>query len=106
MWAYLKGARVYNDALIQGDKDQAAVVDILIKNTFVEDPAMWTEMRPTGIEPNGTILADSAMAQQDYFASLGEVKETVTADEVIDELLRMGSQRSRPVPGSISRTRR
>jgi hypothetical protein len=61
------------------------VLDILTANTFVSDPAMWTDMRPTGVDPDGTVLVDSTMAQQDYFAQLGDVEQTVTEDQVIDQ---------------------
>jgi sulfonate transport system substrate-binding protein len=84
MYAHLKGVRVYNDAIVQGDKDRDAVVKILTENTFIDDPTMWPKMRPTGLNVDGTVLEDAVAGQQDYYASIGQVDETVTMDKVIN----------------------
>ncbi len=59
MVAYLQGARAYNDAIVQGTKDQQQVIDLLTKNTFVSDPTTWVKMNPTGINPDGKVDADA-----------------------------------------------
>jgi NitT/TauT family transport system substrate-binding protein len=84
MVAHLRGVRAYNDAIVQGDENRDEIVQVLVENTFVEDPEMWTRMRPTGLDPNGTVLEDAVSGQQDYYAEIGQVEETVPMDQVID----------------------
>jgi NitT/TauT family transport system substrate-binding protein len=84
MVAHLRGVRTYNDAIVQGDKDRENIVQVLVENTFVDDPAMWTKMRPTGLDPDGKVLEEAIAGQQDYYAEVGQVSEKVTMDKVLD----------------------
>ncbi|MHB1344746.1 MAG: ABC transporter substrate-binding protein [Thermoleophilia bacterium] len=84
MYAHLQGVRAYNDAIVQGSKDRDAVLAILTKDTFIDDPAMWTKMRPTGLNVDGSVLEDAVAGQQDYYAEIGQVDTTVTMDKVLD----------------------
>ncbi|MHB9113620.1 MAG: ABC transporter substrate-binding protein [Thermoleophilia bacterium] len=84
MYAHLQGVRAYNDAIVQGSKDRDAVLAILTENTFIDDPAMWTKMRPTGLNVDGSVLEDAVAGQQDYYAEIGQVDTTVTMDKVLD----------------------
>ena len=84
MYAHLQGVRVYNDAIVQGSKDRDAVVKILTENTFIDDPVMWTKMRPTGLNPDGSVLEQAVAGQQDYYAQIGQVDEKVAMDKVLD----------------------
>ena len=85
MVAHLMGVRVYNDAIVQGDKDRAKILDILTKNTFISDAAMWTKMAPTGVNPDGTVLSDSVAFDQDFYAGLGLIPTKVPMSEVVDQ---------------------
>jgi sulfonate transport system substrate-binding protein len=84
MVAHLMGVRAYNDAIVQGDKDRQAVLDILTKNTFISDPAMWIKMAPTGVNPDGTVLTDAVAFDQDFYAGLGLVPTKVDMKDVVD----------------------
>lgn len=84
MYAHLQGVRAYNDAIVQGSKDRDAVLAILTENTFIDDAGMWTKMRPTGLNVDGSVLEDAVAGQQDYYASIGQVDEAVTMDKVLD----------------------
>ncbi len=84
MYAHLQGVRAYNDAIVQGSKDRDAVLAILTENTFIDDPGMWTKMRPTGLNVDGSVLEDAVAGQQDYYAEIGQVDEKVTMDTVLD----------------------
>lgn len=84
MYAHLQGVRAYNDAIVQGSKDRDAVLAILTESTFIDDAAMWTKMRPTGLNVDGSVLEDAVAGQQDYYAEIGQVDTTVTMDKVLD----------------------
>ncbi|MHB0980839.1 MAG: ABC transporter substrate-binding protein [Thermoleophilia bacterium] len=84
MYAHLQGVRAYNDAIVQGSKDRDAILAILTENTFIDDPAMWTKMRPTGLNVDGSVLEDAVAGQQDYYAEIGQVDTKVTMDKVLD----------------------
>ena len=62
MTAFLKGARVYNDALKGGHLAGPAgneVIDILVKHTNIKDKALWAAIVPSGINPDGRPNVDS-----------------------------------------------
>lgn len=85
MVAHLMGVRKYNDAVInQKGADMASIIDILAKNTFVQDAAMWTTMAPTGVDPNGTVLEQAVADDQQFYADIGMVQKTVPMTDVID----------------------
>lgn len=84
MVAHLRGVRAYNDAIVQGDQDRQRIVGLLAENTFVDDEAMWTTMRPTGLDPDGKVLEDAIAGQQDYYAEIGQVREKADLDQVLD----------------------
>jgi len=84
MVAHLMGVRAYNDGIVQGDVNQAQILDILTKTTFITDPAMWLKMAPTGVNPDGTVLATSVAIDQDFYAAQGLVPTKVPMADVID----------------------
>ena len=84
MVAHLMGVRAYNDGIVQGDVNQAQVLDILTKNTFISDPAMWLKMAPTGVNPDGTVLADAVALDQDFYAEQGLIPTKVPMTDVIN----------------------
>jgi len=85
MVAHLMGVRKYNDAVIhQKGNDMDAVIDLLAKNTFVQDPVMWTTMAPTGVDPDGTVLEKAVADDQQFYADIGMVQKTVPMTDVID----------------------
>ena len=84
MIAYLKGVRMYNDAIVMGDKDREEVVQVLSENTFVDDPELWTIMRPTGLNPNGEVNAEAVSRDQRFYVEKGLVEEPAAIEEVVD----------------------
>ncbi len=84
MVAYLKGARLYNDAFVKKDqKARAEVVDILSKATKL-DAALFDGMSYAGIDPNGKVNADSLSYVQKYFIAKGSQQKTVDLTKLID----------------------
>ncbi|MDP4091757.1 MAG: ABC transporter substrate-binding protein [Bacillota bacterium] len=85
MVAYLKGVRAYCDALVYGNKDQAKIVDILAKNTSVNDPATLLKMKTPGLEPNGKLLKEGIASDQQWYMNKGLVKSPADIGKLIDE---------------------
>lgn len=84
MIAYLQGVRAYNDAFITGDKDQAKIIDILIKTTFVDKADIFKRMKPPGLDPDGYVLKDGVEADQEWYVQQGLVKERADISKLID----------------------
>lgn len=83
MSAYLKGVRDYNDAFFK-NKDRAAIVDILSKNTNVKKPELYATMVMPGIDPNGTVNVTGMTGDMEWFLSKGYLKEKVDVSKVVD----------------------
>lgn len=84
MIAYLQGVRSYNDALVNGNKDRDKVVDILTKTTFVDKPEIFLKMKPPGLDPNGYVLKQGVVNDQNWYMQSGLVKKEADVDKLID----------------------
>ncbi len=85
MLAYLRGVRDYNDAFIK--KDPAAkkeVVQILVRNTAVKDPALYDKMVMPGLDPKGRVNLDALIVQQNWFLNKGSQKVRVDLSKAVD----------------------
>jgi NitT/TauT family transport system substrate-binding protein len=71
MTAFLRGARDYNDAFKPGGKGRDEIVQYLIKNTQVKNPAIYGRMGMSYIEPNGFLNVPVLNDQAAYFAKAG-----------------------------------
>ncbi len=84
MIAYLKGARLYNDAFTKKDpKARAEVIDILAKATKL-DPPLFETMFVPGIDPNGKVNVKSLEEVQKYFLAKGSQQTAVDLSKVVD----------------------
>ena len=84
MIAYLQGVRAYNDALVTGKKDQAKIIDILCKTTFVSKPDIFLKMNPPGLDPNGHVIEKGVTEDQKFYMKQGLVKNAVDVNKLID----------------------
>jgi sulfonate transport system substrate-binding protein len=84
MIGYLQGVRAYNDALVTGNKDRDNIVGILTKTTFVNKPEIFLQMKPPGLDPNGSVLRDGVTSDQQWYMKQGLVKKQVNIDKLID----------------------
>ncbi len=85
MLAYLKGARYYNDAFVKKDAvKKREVVQILIRNTPVKDPALYDKMVMPGLNPSGRVNIDALAAQQNLWLRKGSQKSRVDLSKVVD----------------------
>lgn len=84
MIAYLKGARLYNDAFTKKDpKARTEVIDILAKATKL-DAALFETMFVPGIDPNGKVNTKSLDEVQKYFVAKGSQQTPVDLSKVVD----------------------
>jgi ABC-type nitrate/sulfonate/bicarbonate transport system substrate-binding protein len=69
--AMLRGARDYNEAFGPNGKGREEVVQILIKNTQVKNPAIYGQMGMSYIEPDGVLNVSVLNDQAKYFHEAG-----------------------------------
>jgi NitT/TauT family transport system substrate-binding protein len=87
MIAYLKGARFYNDALKNGKfagPNAAEVISILTKDSNVKDPALYKQMTPNGIHPDGKLNAASLARDYQFYKEQKYIDGSVKMESVID----------------------
>jgi NitT/TauT family transport system substrate-binding protein len=87
MIAYVKAARVYNDATKGGHFDGPgadAVVDLIMKTTGLKDPALVKSMIPNGISPDGAVNKVSLADDLTFFVAEGLIEKPVKVDDVLD----------------------
>jgi sulfonate transport system substrate-binding protein len=85
MVAYLQGVRAYNDALVYGKKDQDKIIDILTKTTFVDTADVFKQMKPPGLDPNGHVLKQGVISDQEWYMKQGLVKSQANIDNLVDD---------------------
>src|SRR5271166_7075678 len=88
MRAYLRGARVYNDALKDGrlaGPKADEVIAILTRYTPIKDAGMFRRMVPSWVNPNGEVNMASLRKDLDFFRELGLIeKKEISVDDVVD----------------------
>ncbi|MFL6798547.1 MAG: ABC transporter substrate-binding protein [Xanthobacteraceae bacterium] len=88
MSAYLRGVRLYNDALKEGRLNGPRadeVIDILVKHTAIKDRGIFRRMVPSYCNPNGEVNAASLARDLAFFRELGLIeRKDVTVETVID----------------------
>jgi NitT/TauT family transport system substrate-binding protein len=88
MRGYIRGVRLYNDALKDGRLAGPAadkIIPILTKYTSTKDEAMFRRIIPSAVNPNGEVNLAGLKRDLAFFRELGliEVKD-VSADGVVD----------------------
>ena len=85
MVAYLRGVRVYNDAVIKGDVAARQVtVAALIQNTPVKDAALYERMVLAGLHPDGRMNVASIAQHQEYWLAAGVQQTRIDLDTLVD----------------------
>jgi NitT/TauT family transport system substrate-binding protein len=87
MRAYLRGLRDYNDAFGK-DKNRAAIVDILSRNTNVRKVELYATMVLPGLDPNGALNTAGMTRDMQWFFKKGFLKQEVSMPGVIDDAYR------------------
>jgi NitT/TauT family transport system substrate-binding protein len=88
MRAYLRGVRVYNDALKDGrfaGPKAEEVIGILTKATPIKDAALFRRIVPSWANPDGAVNMTGLRADLAFFRELGLVEsKDITVDRVVD----------------------
>ncbi len=86
MVAYLRGVREYDDAFVK-NQNRPAIVQLLTKYTSVKDPAIWDQMVPPGLNPDGYVDLPSLAADAQYYLDQGYLQSKVDVNQVVDNSL-------------------
>src|SRR6195256_1145589 len=88
MRAYLRGVRMYNDALKDGrlaGPKASEVIPILVKYTTIKDESMFRRMVPSYCNPDGEVNVASLKKDLEFFRELGLIeKKDANVDGVVD----------------------
>ncbi|HLH98700.1 MAG TPA: ABC transporter substrate-binding protein [Xanthobacteraceae bacterium] len=88
MRAYIRGIRLYNDALKDGHLAGPAadeIIPILTKYTSIKDPALVRRIIPSAVNPNGEVNLAGLKRDLAFFRELGLIEsKDVSADGVVD----------------------
>ncbi len=82
--AYLQGVRAYLDAFGPDRVNHEQVVQALVENTRLKDPALYEVMIPSAFEPNGQVNVASLEYDLNYFVAAGYVKDPPTIAQALD----------------------
>lgn len=87
MVALVKAIRFYDGSLKDGHiagPNADAVINILVKYSFIKDPAVHRAIVSQAVDPNGDINRPSLQMAWQYFKNAGQIDGKVTLDDVID----------------------
>lgn len=87
MIAYLKAARVYNDATAGGKfagKGADQVIQTIMRSTGLKDPALFQKMVPNGIDPDGQVNVKSMADDLKFFSDNGYLERPGRVEDVVD----------------------
>jgi len=69
-WLYLRGLRDFADAFSR-DVNRDQIVDILARNTVVQDRALYATIVPHQVDRNGQVNREGLAADLDWYAAHG-----------------------------------
>lgn len=87
MIAYLKAARVYNDAVTPGHLTGPGsddVIKLISENMALKDADLLKQMIPNGIDPDGKVDLPSLENDLKFYRDQGYLERPVKADAVLD----------------------
>ncbi|MFG1418946.1 ABC transporter substrate-binding protein [Xanthobacter sp. V0B-10] len=87
MNAYVKSARVFNDATAGGrfdGKGADEVVKTIMRTTGLKDADLFKKMIPNGIDPDGKVDTASMAADLKFFSENGYLEKPAKVEDVVD----------------------
>ncbi|HLH26744.1 MAG TPA: ABC transporter substrate-binding protein [Chloroflexota bacterium] len=92
MVGYLKGVRDYMNAFEYG-VDEDAIIDIMVKETALKDPAVYRRIPYGWTDPNGLLRRASVDSDAQLFYELGLLREPVDLSQAYDDQYRQAAIR-------------
>ncbi|MHB8621485.1 MAG: ABC transporter substrate-binding protein [Chloroflexota bacterium] len=81
--AYIKGVRDYDAAFVNG-KDKAGIIKILTRHASAKDPALYDQMTPPGLDPNGSLNVRSLQEDYNWYLDNGLLKQKMDVSKIVD----------------------
>ena len=88
MRAYLRAVRFYNGALKDGHMagpNAEQVISILAEATSIKDPAIYHDITPTGMSPDGKVNVQSLADDLQFYREQGLIQGDVKLDQIVDQ---------------------
>jgi NitT/TauT family transport system substrate-binding protein len=86
MVAYLRGIRdVYNSLIKDDPRARAEMIQLLTRATSLKDPAIWQELRPTLVDPNGRVNSARIAEMVASFVADGALPNARGLDQIVDD---------------------
>jgi len=83
MVAYVKSLRDYNDAFFKGN-NKKEMIDLLVKNSVLKDPALYEKMYPTGLNPDGYVRIKGVAADLDWYKANSLLQKDMKIEDAVD----------------------
>lgn len=83
MVAYVKSLRDYNDAFFK-DKNKKEIIDILVKQSVIKDPALYEKMFPTGINPDGYLRMKGIELDLKWYKENNLLQKDIKVEDAVD----------------------
>jgi NitT/TauT family transport system substrate-binding protein len=83
MVAYIKALRDYNDAFFK-DKNKKEVVEMLIKYTVIKDPALYDQMFPCGLNPDGYVKMKGIDMDLQWYKQSSMLQKDLKVEDAVD----------------------
>ncbi|MDB5593053.1 MAG: transporter substrate-binding protein [Hyphomicrobiales bacterium] len=87
MIAYLKAARVYNDAIAPGHltgPGSEEIIKLISDNMTLKDADLLKQMIPNGVDPDGKVDMASLENDLKFYRDQGYLEHPITAETVLD----------------------
>jgi NitT/TauT family transport system substrate-binding protein len=83
MVAYLMALRDYNDAFFK-NKNHKEIVDILMKYSVIKDPALYDQMFPVGLNPDGYVRVKGIDMDLQWYRQNSLLQKDLEAKDAVD----------------------
>jgi NitT/TauT family transport system substrate-binding protein len=87
MRAYMKGARYYYEAVVNGKlvgRNAEDVITILTQTTNIKDPNVFRQLVANGVNPDGRVNVASMQKDLDFYREQGLIQGTIKASDTVD----------------------
>jgi NitT/TauT family transport system substrate-binding protein len=99
MRAYLRAARDYNDALVDGKiagPGSAELIALLAQKMEINDPAILERMSAYGLDPNGELNVEGMRNDLELYREWGLIQGDPSVDQVVDQSFLQAARASLP----------